>query len=478
MQFKPYVPYIFFFALLLGIAFALTYNFLDPDFGWHVKTGELILQRGVPYQDWYTHTMPGFAWIDHEWLMDIGMYVAYTFISFRGLQMLFLVFYTASFFIIRKKGWVFWAFALPVFLGYLATVEFLGVRPQLFTVFFIAILLKIMDWFLERNSRAVYVLPLLFLVWVNLHASFFAGLFILGIILGCEIIKKSSWEKIGVLAGVTALSFVATLINPYGIRIYEELFRTVGDNYLKFHIAEWFPLFLSGFKPLVSLYIGVAVACMVLLYKKIRFNQLILSLVFLVLAISSIRYFMIFVIVSLPMLIEAGLYLKELVYPEKIRQAWQSPSLLHKAICLLPLVVALSLVIVYAEQQIGYRLAEGKDFYPGKALAYLEKLPASQNVFNEYGWGGYIIWKLPNRKVFIDGRMPSWRLSAQAGQDEQFLLKEYVDVYTVQPGFESILEKYKVQLALIPPGKLSHALESQGWETLYEDETALILQKP
>ena len=253
MQLRAYLPYIFFFLLLVGIAFALTYNFLDPDFGWHVKSGELILERGVPYQDWYSFSMPTFGWVNHEWLMDVFMYWIYGAIGIQGLLLVFLAFYTASFFIIKKPH-SFWAFALPVALGFLATTEFLGIRPQLFTVFFVAILLWLLESFLEKNSKLVYALPLLLLVWVNLHASFFAGLFILCVILGCEVFKKSPRQKIIVLVGITILSFLVTLANPYGIRIYEELFRTIGDSYLKFHITEWFPLFLMGFKPLICLY--------------------------------------------------------------------------------------------------------------------------------------------------------------------------------------------------------------------------------
>src|SRR3989344_2603017 len=511
MQLRAYLPYIFFFLLLVGIAFALTYTSLDPDFGWHVKSGELILERGVPYQDWYSFTMPGFAWINHEWLMDVGMYKVYGWLGLYGLLLVFLAFYTASFFIIKKPGQPFWLFAIPVFLGFMPTVEFLGIRPQLFTVFFVAILLWLLDAFLEKSSKTIWLLPALFLAWVNLHASFSAGLFILCIVLICEITKRRPRQQIAILAGVTALSFLVTLANPYGIRIYEELLRTLGDSYLKFNIAEWLPLFLSGFKPLISLYIGFTVACVALLYKKLKLRYVALSVIFFLLALSSIRYFLIFVIVSMPMLIESAVYVKAAAGPEKIKLIMRHEPLFYKLICFGPALVCLVSFGIYFYQVFSSNMAAPvAGYYPEKALAYVRTLPLSENMFNEYGWGGYMIWRLPERKVFIDGRMPSWR------QDGQFVFQEYVTVTSAEKGFESILEKYDVTYVFIPVSVKHQALADRsnakkarlqqiakehpwigfivgvskhrnnlyeeltrlGWSTAYEDETAMMLKKP
>ena len=86
------------FIVLVSCGFFITSGWQDPDFGWHVRTGELILQEGVPQQDWYSYTMPDFHWIDHEWLTDVLMYKVYSIYGFYFLLLVFLVFYTASFF--------------------------------------------------------------------------------------------------------------------------------------------------------------------------------------------------------------------------------------------------------------------------------------------------------------------------------------------------------------------------------------------
>ncbi len=516
MQLKTLLPYLLFFLVLLGIAFFLTFNYLDPDFGWHLRTGQLILQQGPPHVDWYSFTMPQYPWVDHEWLMDVGIWQVYNSAGIRGLQFLFLVIYTLSFFIIRDRRWPWWAFVPPVFLGYLATIEFLGIRPQLFTVFFIALLLKIVDLFLEKNSKLIYFLPLLFLAWANLHASFFAGLFILCIVITCQLIKKAPPKKIGLLLAITAASFLATLVNPYGVRIYNEVFSVVGDNYLKFHIAEWMPLPLTGFKPLIILYLAMVVGLGAVLYRKINFTWLVLSAVFLLLSISSIRYFLLFVMVSLPMVCQGLWQLGQVMDPRKIAAEFKQGSLFAKAMYVMPALVFAVLFGIYCWQVAEPRLsAPSPNFYPEKAISFLKTLPASDHILNDYSWGGYLIWKMPERKWFIDGRMPSWRLPAQAGQDGRFVFKDYMDIMAAEPGFEQLLQKYDVNMVLIPASSqfavsasannakesklmqlarqypwlgfvadvsvhrsLYQELKKLGWSVMYQDETALVLKKP
>ena len=213
MKISQFFLFFAFFVLLVFFSFLATYKNLDPDFGWHFRTGQLILERGVPYQDWYSYTMPNFPWIDHEWLTDVLIYKIYSYFGGNFLLLIFLFIYTLSFFIIKNQNYNFKFFIFATSLGYLTTLGLLGIRPQLLTIFFIAILWKILSNFLENSSKfiypvrnqihkqigsyfwrpisnGVYFLPFLFLFWANLHAGFFAGLFILSIILFLEIFKK------------------------------------------------------------------------------------------------------------------------------------------------------------------------------------------------------------------------------------------------------------------------------------------------
>jgi len=145
------------------------------------------------------------------------------------------------------------------------------------------------------------------------------------------------------------------------------------------------------------------------------------------------------------------------------------------------------------------------DFYPKKAVTFLTRNIPEGEIFSEYGWGGYLVWKLPEKKVFIDGRMPSWRWKPG---DEAELASAF-DTYTgIQKGeidYKEVFKKYEVSTVLwskakkeTPIDKLFSDLEdylvvfglekddydfltdleSNGWKKNYEDNVAVIYENP
>lgn len=294
-----------------------------------------------------------------------------------------------------------------------------------------------------------------------------------------------------------------TLLNPYVFRIYEEVFRTTGDNFLRFNIAEWLPLFFSGFKPFIYFYIGLFVGLLLLYYKKVELNKIVLSLFFLVLALTGIRYMLIFVIVSLPVLIDLMSLLKgEANFQMNYR-------LFHKLDKFFFIIVALLVVVVFVYGFYDfYSGILGDEFYPTDALPFIKTLPLQDNIFHYYGWGGYLILHIPDRKYFIDGRMPSWR------EDDTFVFGDYVDIIKAKDGFERHIDTYDIKYIILQrvikerdeyyknnlvdekvrtffkqykwaaflfgistDDNIYGKLKDMGWQEIYEDKTTLILKK-
>ena len=399
---------VLFFLILLGAAFLVTQNSLDPDFGWHIKTGELMLERGIPYQDWYSYTMPTFPWINHEWLTDIGMYLVYNQFGQQTLLLLALFIFTCSFFLVRKPE-QFLDFAFPVALGYLALMSFLGIRPQILTVFFVALLWRLTTDFLERDSKVFYLVPLIIFAWTNLHASFMAGLIVLTGFLLLELfkhaakqvkyfkflqyfyIKEQPAKKIFILAAVLLVSFLATFINPYGISIYEEVFRTTNDNFLRAHIIEWFPLVLSDFMPFLYIYLAVFISFLLILHRKIEINNIVFSLFFFLLSLLSVRYILLFVIVTIPTFIEIFSQLRKQIDVKSFAVI----SLRDKSL-LGVLATVVMFIFILGLFQFSVSSIDAQ-FYPAQAVSFIKEMPPSENLFNDYSWGGYLIWKIPEK---------------------------------------------------------------------------------
>jgi hypothetical protein len=110
--------------------------------------------------------------------------------------------------------------------------------------------------------------------------------------------------------------------------------------------------------------------------------------------------------------------------------------------------------------------------FPVQALDWLESNPQSGNMFNEFNWGGYILYRTwPHQRVFLDSQSDFYGES---------LVQEYEQIMNTQGDWFPLLEKYQVGWAIIPPDKaLAKVLQSElGWVPVYQDKIAVILHKP
>jgi hypothetical protein len=110
--------------------------------------------------------------------------------------------------------------------------------------------------------------------------------------------------------------------------------------------------------------------------------------------------------------------------------------------------------------------------FPVKAVDWLEANPQHGNMFNNFIWGGYLLYRMwPEQTVFIDGQTDFYG---------EALTREYTQVSTLAEGWESVLEKYDVSWVIVQSDKpLVQALQDEmGWHILYQDATATILHEP
>jgi hypothetical protein len=483
------------FSSLFIIAYFTTDQWLDPDFGWHLKTGELILKRGVPKIDWYSFTMSNFPWIDHEWLTEVFIYKIYSFFGFKFLLVIFLLISIFSFFL-QLKFDKFFYFIFLILFGYLSCLSYLGVRPQIITWLLFSIFLKILNSMLnEKKYKCVFIFPILFSIWANLHGGFFVGIFTLFLIL---FLKISERDYLSVFYFILAifLSFLATLFNPYGIKIYEEIFRTITDKNLIFTIKEWMPLFFADFSifKLLFIVLFLTLSFTFIKIKEIHFKDLTLPFTFLIFSILHTRHFPLFAIVTLSPLADLLIKARKKVQPFENKIFSLKDKKTYLIFGSLLFLIALQLFFFLSPSNKGM-------IYPSlETISFLKNLPVTENMFNPYGWGGYLIWKLPERKVFIDGRMPSWRM------DGKYILEDYLRVKNAKENFQEILKKYDIKIILLekwekeqfePNGKIENflmerifkffkikkrenlyqKLTKSGWQEIFEDETAIILKK-
>jgi hypothetical protein len=151
----------------------------------------------------------------------------------------------------------------------------------------------------------------------------------------------------------------------------------------------------------------------------------------------------------------------------------------------------------------GVRGKDSTEFYPVSATEYLRETKVEGQIFSSYGWGGYLLWNLPEKKVFIDGRMPSWKFNPPQGSNET--VSAYDDYLKIESGdmnFNEVSDRYGIEYVLWPKEKESvykkiekrvrdtgilgkkendfsftKNLEDNGWVLLYSDATSLIYKR-
>lgn len=208
-------------VLLVALAFYLgCFEMGNFDIWWHLRTGQLIPERGVPTTDWYGFASEGNAWIDVHWGFQLVMSAIHSRFGVPGMIFAKAVVGALAFTLCVLAYDRRWPVAVQVGVwlpALLLMSSRLYVRPELFTLLYTAAYLCIL-FHAENKPRLLWLLPLVQLFWAN-----FQGLFIFGpILLGmywCEALLRirQAPDVIRHLLPVTALVAVACCISPYRI---------------------------------------------------------------------------------------------------------------------------------------------------------------------------------------------------------------------------------------------------------------------
>lgn len=461
--------------LLVAAAFVSVRKFaVDPDVWWHVKVGATIIStHRWPTSDPYSFTAPGTPWIAYEWLGDVLLAALQRAAGLRGLLafdfavgagVLLALYALAS---LRchnsKAAFVATAVVLP-----LASVSF-SVRPQMLGYLFLILTLIILERFRQGRTRALWLLPPLFLVWVNTHGTFFIGLCALGVYWLSGLVRihwgglqSRLWtasERLS-LSLVFLLSLIALTITPYGTRLAAyPLDMAFSQPINVANVEEWqsMPFNMLGGKLFLALIVGFVLA-QVITRTNWRLDEMALYLAGVVLACLHARFLLLFVPVCAPLL---AILLTRWV-PQYQR------SIDHYVLnAVLMLLVLVGLGWFFPSQNQLEDLVAGQ--LPVKAVDYLREHPLPGRMYNNYGYGGYLIWALDGQhRVFIDGRGDIYERTG--------VFTDYLAISRLAPNALLLLRAYDVQSCLIerdePLGTLLAA--SPEWQEVYHDKLSAI----
>lgn len=475
IAFKNGYVYLLLYTLFLILCIYRGVVILDPDFGWILRMGEIILERGIPEKDPFSYTMSSYPFIAHQWLSEAVIAFLYRLIGGLGLAAVFAFLVVLSLFIsvsrIAKayKNWLF----VPLFLAICILADFVSIRPQIFSWVLFSVLIKLL--FSEFKHKALLA-PIIFLCWVNLHGGFAAGFTILFLITACEVFENK--RAVRESAVTLALSFLATIINPYGLRVWQEPIMTITDRTLSRYIVEWqSAIYISNF--LFWIYLSFSAIFIVIYHKTFKLSEKVVFVFLLFSALSSKKQIPLFVLFSLPLLV----YALSLFYAEakKIKFGAIRFKKLYSYLSILVIALYVPFFIVFIQR---LSLFKEEKFYPVNAVELLQKEHSGGRIFTLYEWSGYINWKLPRYKIFINGMMSIWRGHKQPNESPH-ALREYRDIIIGKTNFKDVIQNYGITTVLLPIkdnrfggyGKLSRLVISEGFISIYKDNSVILYQK-
>lgn len=461
-------------ALMAGTVYMLaSHSIGDPDIWWHLRNAEYLVQHGSMIRsDMYSFTASGAPWINHEWLTELPYYFGWRLMGVRGLYLVMLctveiillgVFYLAY----RTSHNVKAAFLASFFAVILATISF-GPRTLLFGWIFLVVELLILLDFKEGKDRT-WLLPPLFLLWVNSHGSWLIGLVLFSVFVGSGLIE-GQWGRITArrwtraqftkLTAMLGLSVLALFVNPYTYHLVFYPFDLAFQQKLNIsHVVEWQSLDFHAVRG--KIIFGMLAATIVLALarkRRWRLDEVGFLLIGFYATLTYSRFMFLAAIVLTPILAA------EIDFLPPYRREIDKP-LLNAVI-----IVCILAGMIRGFPSTQYLMEDTVKDYPVKALPYLQHFTPAGRVFNDYLWGGYLIWNTHQIPVFVDSRVDIY--------DHRGIFKDYLDAMGVQSPLE-VLNKYHIRYVLYGKDKpLAYLLlHNSGWKTNYDDGSTVLFER-
>ncbi|MCG3137841.1 MAG: hypothetical protein HJJLKODD_01696 [Phycisphaerae bacterium] len=461
----------------------------------HLNSGREMMRSGELFTtDPFAHTLAGQTIFNQNWLADILFYE----LMMRGgrelLTMLVALFYTGAMAVLVRMMWRVthhrkWA-AAAAGIAVLMSVENLGLRPQVFSMFFFIQNL----WLLvERSKRwwGVAAIGVVQMLWANMHGAFMLGIVLAGAFWAGAILQQVGvlWElraarakargsllkllitdtRIRHYGLMTLVAVIGSTITPHTGKLIDYVGHVSGSSQAR-QVEEWLPPDLSSLTGF-SFYAGLLIGALVIrrLWQQRHLTEILLLLGFGYLGCGSIRMVMWYGIVL------AWSAAQCLAQRPAVAAKTESSTLNLILATLLGGLVIFSTpwtkpynVLLPAAKRATRPADE-----PSQLAAYLQNHSITGQAFNTVEWGAYITWVTGGQvKVFIDGRLDFF---------PDAVFEDYTRIGRAAENWKQRLEKYRVDVIILPRAELRELQQKLAadpdWQLLYEDGLARLYRR-
>lgn len=474
-------------ALTLSVLITFMSNgILGNDFWWHVKVGEYVCNTGiVPQTDifsWYGIGQ-NIEWTAHEWLGDVILYrihalggdvAIFGFCIFMAALFNVLIWREMKGYIQTKIGTIFY---LLLTLAVTCTMFFYG-RPQIFGFFFVYAELKILYTFITNpRCKTVFFIPFITVLWSNIYGGssnlsyILCGIFFVGSLFEFKTGKIEA-EKIDrkariILLIITVLTVGAVALNPTGIHVLTYPYENLSDSVSMSFISEWKAPDAKLLGNLLLFFVPVALTIIGFIHteKRIKFLDLFVNLIFVLLFLRSVRFIMLWFIVAA---FTSPAYLPE--GPKVNVEGKKTRTVLATVLIICIFFLCGTLGSVYKTCKTGNQISVAMN--DEAVVAVKECNP--KRIFNDYDLGETLIYN--DVSVFFDARAD---LYSKCG-----ILADGLELMSMQPlnvtkntngiNVEQLIEKYDFDYILIKKARPLFVYlnaNPSSFSLVYEDDT-------
>jgi hypothetical protein len=451
-----------------SVLYFFSINEADNDLWGHLLAGGDILARGaIPRVDPYSYTVAGQPWVNHEWLSQVVLAAVYRGGGAPALLLCKFAVATATFLAVFKS--VRDRAPLPHIWGGVGLLAIavlargFAIRPQIFTYGGAALTLALLDHYGRGRRHVLWLFPVLFAVWANMHGGFVLGLAIFGAFASARVLVAAGRSFAPLLAWLA--SAAVTAVNPWG----PSLLAYIWNETRRAHpITEWQAVWPSGGEHFAFLAMGALFVATLPFARRWRQDgwQAALALAVGVFALRHQRHTPVFALCAAAPL---AAQLQEAAHWLAQRSAFSLGTASRR-------LVGAALIGLAAVQLTltGLRVARDRlqivfdpTEYPTEAVQALRQAEASGNLAVPLDWGAYVLWFLsPRMKVSLDGRF--------ATVFPEHVVEDNFDFFSGAPGWRRLLERYPTQAALVPADSPCPIGTLPEWHVVFESPVARI----
>ncbi|SNS95684.1 hypothetical protein SAMN05421770_103220 [Granulicella rosea] len=437
----------------------------DPDIWWHLRTGEWILQHhAIPRTDPFTSDVAGQPWQAYSWLFELLIYRLYTAFGMPGIVAysggMVLAITAALHHLVRRRQRDFSLVIVMTWLATFALGHLFTPRPWMFTILFFVLEVDILLHVRRTGrQRELLWLPAIFCLWANTHIQFIDGLLVLGLAFTVAAYEEWRKESKGALwmGAALAASLAATCVNPYGWHIYQVAYDLASQPGVLNKIDELKAIPFRQLADFATLFLALGAAAALARAKRLPLFETGLFLFAAVISFRSQRDVWVMATVAIAILAAAVPGSEK----AKDRLPAFAPTLAAVAASLLLLIGFKAMRITDAS--LSPQLAAAM---PVRALEDIQRKGFTGRLYNNFDWGGYLIWKL-RMPVSIDGR-------AALHGDQR--IDRSIATWSAQPDWATDPQLAGAGLVVAPvTAPLTQLLRNdQRFQLTYEDRLAAV----